>query len=76
MGGKASFDLNRYQPHGEQQPSAGQGPNSHMSQEPESDTVVEAEDLKQSALVLGSHQASAPQIAKNIDGQTTLRTYQ
>ena len=38
-----------------------------MSQELESDTVVEAEDLKQSALGLGS-QASAPQIAKNVDG--------
>ena len=46
MGAKASFGLNKYQPHAEQQIPTAQGPNSNLSQEFESDTVVEAEDMK------------------------------
>ena len=73
MGAKANFDFNKYQLNQEQK--VGHANNMHSSQEHESDTMVELEDGKASQIVLDSNVGSAPQIAKNIDGQTTLRTY-
>lgn len=73
MGAKANFDFNKYQLNQEQ--SAARAHRTHASQERDSDTVVELEDGKASQLVLDSAVDSVPQIAKNIDGQTTLRTY-
>lgn len=60
MGAKASFDFNRYQPPQQEQVGSPAVQTSNMSHDHESETVVEAEDLKASALVLESNIASAP----------------
>ena len=64
MGAKASFDLNKYQPSQSDQVASPQIQTSNMSHDQfndhESDTVVEAEDLKTSALILDSNFGSAP----------------
>ena len=49
----------------------------HTSQY-ESETMIENEELRGSSQMVmesNANGASAPHIAKNIDGQTTLRTY-
>lgn len=75
MGAKANFDFNKYQANQEQQSAVAPTYNTRTSQEHESETMLELEDGKASRIVLDSNVGSAPQIAKNIDGETTLRTY-